>query len=268
MNMIGRMNEFLSVERIKIEIVRTAFGIEQTFLSRRDPRLLLVWYLIMCITPWFVHDYTKLTIMIGMAAYMGYRARISPLVVTLMAFSILMELTVLSILSVVVGGGMQVFVALLMVNMKLFIISLVSVALFTALDPEKMSDAMLKFGMPDRFSFSIAYAYRMLPILIEEYQNIFNSYRLRGKRPSKGAFYTVRIVNYYARIAVKAFYPMMLNTAKRVRTTVEALETKGFTYAIGKPEVKRRRLSYMKIDRTDVIFFVSSVVLVFAIVIY
>lgn len=34
-----------------------------------------------------------------------------------------------------------------------------------------------------------------------------------------------------ARIAVQAFYPLVLNTAKRTRTTVEALETRGFTSA-------------------------------------
>ena len=36
-----------------------------------------------------------------------------------------------------------------------------------------------------------------------------------------------------------AFYPLMLNTAKRSRTTVEALEIKGYRYAAVNKAVKR-----------------------------
>lgn len=38
------MLDKLSVEQIKIELMRTAFGRQSTFLSRFDPRILLIWY--------------------------------------------------------------------------------------------------------------------------------------------------------------------------------------------------------------------------------
>ena len=38
------------------------------------------------------------------------------------------------------------------------------------------------YGCPERLSFSISYAYRMLPLLMEEFQNVLLSYRLRGNR--------------------------------------------------------------------------------------
>ena len=39
------------------------------------------------------------------------------------------------------------------------------------------------FGCPEKLSFSISYAYRMLPMLMEEFQNVLLSYRLRGNAP-------------------------------------------------------------------------------------
>ena len=38
---------------------------------------------------------------------------------------------------------------------------------------------------------------------------------------------------------IQAFYPLMLNTAKRSRTTVEALELRGYRHSIQNPEVKK-----------------------------
>ena len=111
-------------------------------------------------------------------------------------------------------------------------------AVFTSVDPEKFSDSLLSFGVPAKFGFGVSYGYRMLPILLEEYENIIHSFRLRGKKPAKGLFYT-RYLYYYAKMAVIAFYPMMLNTAKRTRTTVEALEVRGFSYSSLKFSLKR-----------------------------
>ncbi|MGL4522843.1 MAG: energy-coupling factor transporter transmembrane component T family protein, partial [Bacilli bacterium] len=191
---------------------------------------------------------------------LAFMARISPLIVGLMLFSVLTEILTLTVVSLLVVGGWQVFTALFTVTMKLLIISLASVTVFTTLDPERLSDALLKFGLPERYCFAISYAYRMLPILIEEYHNIFNSYRLRGQRPPKASFYPVRLGFYYVKIAVISFYPMMLNTAKRVRTTVEVLETKGFTYAGADAKVKEMRLSYMKIQRFDFYFVLCTII--------
>ena len=61
-----------------------------------------------------------------------------------------------------------------------------------------------------------------------------------------------------AKILILAFYPLILNTAKRTRTTVEALEVKGFTYAIKDPKVKRIKLAYLKILPRDYIFITAS----------
>ena len=61
--------------------------------------------------------------------------------------------------------------------------------MFTSLNPEKFSDALLRMGFPAQFSFSVAYGYRILPTLFEEFQQIILSYRLRGKHRQKMAFF-------------------------------------------------------------------------------
>ena len=46
----------------------------------------------------------------------------------------------------------------------------------------------------------------------------------------------------------------MLNTAKRSRTTVEALELKGYRYAVKNPAVRRIKLSSLVIKKGDIFF--------------
>lgn len=96
------------------------------------------------------------------------------------------------------------------------------------------------YGCPERLSFSISYAYRILPLLMEEFQNILLSYRLRGNPPEHETFVgKIRYLAYQIKIIIHAFYPLMLNTAKRSRTTVEVLEIKGYRYAAINKDVKK-----------------------------
>ena len=50
----------------------------------------------------------------------------------------------------------------------------------------------------------------------------------------------------------------MLNTAKRSRTTVEVLEIKGYRYAAVNKEVKKIKLSAMKVSNNDLMFLSLS----------
>ncbi|MNI67495.1 Cobalt transport protein [compost metagenome] len=126
------------------------------------------------------------------------------------------------------------------------------------MDPEKLSDGLLSIGVPKQVSFGIAYGYRMLPSLLEEYHHIFLSFRLRGVAPKRHGILYWRSITYFLKIAVLSFYPLILSIAKRTRTTVEALEAKGFSYAYQSPEVKKIKLSYMRFTIRDAVFLVVS----------
>ena len=51
----------------------------------------------------------------------------------------------------------------------------------------------------------------------------------------------------------------MLNTAKRSRTTVEALEIKGYRYAAVNKTVKKMKLRSLKVTYNDMLFAALSV---------
>lgn len=50
----------------------------------------------------------------------------------------------------------------------------------------------------------------------------------------------------------------MLNTAKRSRTTVEALEIKGYRYAAVNKAVKKMKLTALKVTYNDLLFLAIS----------
>ena len=127
------------------------------------------------------------------------------------------------------------------------------------LDPDKLSNGLMWFGCPERLSFSISYAYRVLPMLMEEFQNILLSFRLRGNPPSReGLWGKVKYLFYQVKVVMHAFYPLMLNTAKRSRTTVEALELRGYRYAASSKAVKKIKLASLKVTYNDLLFLAVS----------
>ena len=90
---------------------------------------------------------------------------------------------------------------------------------------------------------------------MEQFQNILLSYRLRGKAPNQtGLIGKIHYLIYQVKIIILSFYPLMLNTAKCARTTVEALELKGYRYAIENPKVKKMKLSRLKFTNKDAVF--------------
>jgi len=68
----------------------------------------------------------------------------------------------------------------------------------------------------------------------------------------------VRYLIYQVKVIIHAFYPLMLNTAKRSRTTVEVLEIRGYRYAAVDREVKKIKLSSLKITNNDLMFLALS----------
>lgn len=262
MKLLENTSEFLTVENIKFEIMRAAYGNPNSILSKIDARVLIIWYLVFSLLPWFLHEIPVLLTLFFATAIFAYFCRVSPLIVGLLAIGFVSQNITTGLLAVIIGGQIQAFVSLFVVSLKLLIISLATICIFTSMDPEKLSDALLKFGLPPKFGFGISYGYRMIPILIDEYNNIFNSFRLRGQKPKEKKFFGLNIVAYYIKIIMKAFYPMILNTAKRIRSTVEALETKGFTESVENPKAMKLKLSYMTIGKNEYAFLLVSTTLV------
>ncbi len=259
-------HDVLSVEWIKLELIRTAYATRGGVFSRMDPRAVIVWYLIMAIVPWFTHNVTVLAALFIVQVISIVLARVGPLILGLFILGTGLEVVYLGLAAWLFGGNTDTFIALAVLNLKLGVVALASMAAFVSLDPEKLSDALLAFRAPQMLAFGVSYGYRMLPILIEEFSGVFENYRLRLAPPAQPGVLKWRSGMQLAQMSVWSFYPIFLNTAKSVRTTVEALETRGFTNVgseTGSRELRLRKLQYSPLDATVLLVSVAAVALAF-----
>lgn len=249
----------LSMDFLRNQVLKNAYGNDDTFIAKLDPRVLLVWYLFFALVPWFVD---RLPFLLGaflLVAVTTVMARVAGLVLLLFVVGVFSQTGYLFVVSLLFGGNAETIVPFLILTLKVATVSLASVTVFSGLDPDRLSNGLMWFGCPERLSFSISYAYRMLPMLMEEFQNVLLSYRLRGNAPDSSGFTgKVRYLIYQIRVIIHAFYPLMLNTAKRSRTTVEALEIKGYRNAAVSPEVKKLKLASLKVGYDDMLFVAVS----------
>lgn len=244
----------ISFDFLKREILKTTYSTRPTFLALLDPRTLFCWYLFFAVAPWLTWDPAVLAGFIAVTAAVAAFSRVSGLIVFFLAFGVVTQLLGLAVVTLIFGGNMGVFYGLSTLVLKLIAVSLASIAAFTALDPERLGDGLSALGLPNQVVFGISYAYRIVPVLIDEYHSIFNAYRMRSRPPARGMFSLPRKGLHILALMMRSFYPMMLNTAKRTRATVESLELRGFGYAQDHAEAKKIKLAHLRFTTRDALF--------------
>lgn len=257
--MISKLSENIldkvSIAYLRNQVLKNAYGNDDTPIAKLDSRVLLLWYCFFGIVPWFIHDIPMLLAFFVFVVVTTKLAKIAPLVLFLFCIGVFSQTGYLFLVSLFFGGNLSTLAPVLLMTLKVAIVSLASITVFSGLDPDRLANGLLWFGCPEQFSFSISFGYRILPILMEEFQNILLSYKLRGKTPAHDTFLgKIKYLFYQVKIIIVSFYPLMLNTAKRSRTTVEALELKGFRYAVKNPAVRRIKLSSLVIKKGDIFF--------------
>lgn len=252
-----------SMDFLRNQVLKNAYGNNDTVIAAMDPRILIAWYLFFGIMPWFVSDIPFLMGSFLLVMATTLLAHVAGLVLFLFGLGVFSQTGYLFLVTLLFGGDASAIAPLLVLTLKVATVSLASVTVFSGLDPDKLSNGLMWYGCPERLSFSISYAYRMLPMLMEEFQNVLLSYRLRGNPPEHQNFPgKVRYLIYQVKIIMQSFYPLMLNTAKRSRTTVEALELRGYRYAAVNKEVKKLKLSSLKVGYNDLMFLAVSLLFV------
>ena len=255
--------EKFSMDFLRNQVLKNAYGNNDTVIAAMDPRILIAWYLFFGIVPWFVSDIPFLMGSFLLVMATTLLAHVAGLVLFLFGLGVFSQTGYLFLVTLLFGGDASAIAPLLVLTLKVATVSLASVTVFSGLDPDKLSNGLMWYGCPERLSFSISYAYRMLPMLMEEFQNVLLSYRLRGNPPEHQNFPgKVRYLIYQVKIIMQSFYPLMLNTAKRSRTTVEALELRGYRYAAVNKEVKKLKLSSLKVGYNDLMFLAISLLFV------
>ena len=248
-----------SIDFLRNQVLKNAYGNDDTVIARLDPRILLVWYLFFGLVPWFVNNLWFLMACFLLVLVTTVLARVAGLVLLLFAVGVFTQTGYLLVVSFLFGGDASTIVPLLILTLKVATCSLASVTVFSGLDPDRLSNGLMWYGCPERLSFSISYAYRILPMLMEEFQNILLSFRMRGNPPAHERFWgKVKYLFYQVKVVMHAFYPLMLNTAKRSRTTVEALDIKGYRYAAVNKAVKKMKLATLKVTYNDLLFLAIS----------
>lgn len=248
-----------SIDFLRNQVLKNAYGNDDTVIAGLDARILIVWYLFFGLVPWFVNDLPFLIGCFLLVALTTKLARVAGLVLLLFLVGVFTQTGYLLIVTLLFGGDASAVAPLLVLTLKVATVSLASITIFSGLDPDKLANGLMWYGCPERLSFSISYAYRMLPLLMEEFQNVLLSYRLRGNPPAHDTLRgKIRYLFYQIKIVMHSFYPLMLNTAKRSRTTVEVLEIRGYRYAAVNKEVKKIKLSAMKVSNNDLLFLAVS----------
>lgn len=262
-HMMNRLSENVldkfSMDFLRSQVLKNAYGNDDTVIAALDPRILIGWYLFFGVVPWFVSDLPFLLGSFLLVMVTTLLARVAGLVLFLFALGVFSQTGYLFVVTLFFGGSAAAIVPLLVLTLKVATVSLASITVFSGLDPDRLSNGLMWYGCPERLSFSISYAYRMLPMLMEEFQNVLLSYRLRGNPPAHDTCWgKVRYLIYQVKIIMESFYPLMLNTAKRSRTTVEALELRGYRYAASSKAVKKLRLAALKVTYNDLLFLALS----------
>jgi energy-coupling factor transport system permease protein len=248
-----------SMDFLRNQVLKNAYGNDDTVIAVLDPRILLIWYLFFGLVPWFSGNLFFLLACFILVTVTTMLAKVAGLVLLLFCIGVFSQTGYLLAVTLLFGGNGSAIVPLLILTLKVATVSLASVTVFSGLDPDRLSNGLMWYGCPERFSFSISYSYRMLPVLMEEFQNVLLSYRLRGNPPPHDTFRDkIRYLIYQIKIVIHAFYPLILNTAKRSRTTVEALEIKGYRYAVLNKEVKKMKLATLKVTYNDLLFLALS----------
>ncbi|WP_066717354.1 energy-coupling factor transporter transmembrane component T family protein [Clostridium sp. Marseille-P299] len=263
--MISKLSENIldkvSIGYLRNQVLKNAYGNDDTPIAKLDPRVLIIWYCFFGIVPWFLNDVPMLLALFLFVVVTTKLAKIAPLVLFLFCIGVFSQTGYLFIVALFFGGNLSTLIPVLIMTLKVAIISLASITVFSGLDPDRLANGLLWFGCPEQLSFSISFGYRILPILMEEFQNILLSYKLRGKTPAHDTFLgKIKYLIYQVKVIILSFYPLMLNTAKRSRTTVEALELKGYRYATNNPAVRRIKLQSLVIKKGDIIFASISIV--------
>ena len=262
-HMMNRLSENVldkfSMDFLRSQVLKNAYGNDDTVIAALDPRILIGWYLFFGVVPWFVSDLPFLLGSFLLVMVTTLLARVAGLVLFLFALGVFSQTGYLFVVTLFFGGSAAAIIPLLVLTLKVATVSLASITVFSGLDPDRLSNGLMWYGCPERLSFSISYAYRMLPMLMEEFQNVLLSYRLRGNPPAHDTFWgKVRYLIYQVKIIMESFYPLMLNTAKRSRTTVEALELRGYRCAASSKAVKKLRLAALKVTYNDMLFLALS----------
>ena len=133
----------LSMDFLRNQVLKNAYGNDDTVIAGLDPRILLAWYLFFGLVPWFVSDIPFLLGCFLLVMATTLLARVAGLVLFLFALGVFSQTGYLFIVTLLFGGDASAVAPLLILTLKVATISLASVTVFSGLDPDKLSNGLI-----------------------------------------------------------------------------------------------------------------------------
>ena len=81
----------ISIDFLRNQVLKNAYGNDDTVIAKLDPRILLVWYLFFGLVPWFLNDVVLLLGIFIFVALTTRAARIAPLVLFLFCIGVFLR---------------------------------------------------------------------------------------------------------------------------------------------------------------------------------
>ena len=114
----------VSMDFLRNQVLKNAYGNDDTFIARRDPRILLVWYLFFALVPWFVDSIPFLLGAFLLVTVTTIMARVAGLVLLLFGIGVFSQTGYLFVVSLFFGGNVQTIAPLLILTLKVATVSL------------------------------------------------------------------------------------------------------------------------------------------------
>ena len=92
-----------SIDYIRNQVLKNAYGNDDTFIASLDPRTLLLWYLFFGVVPWFVDDAKVLLALFAFVIITTKLAKTVPLLMFVFCLGILSQTGYLFIISIFFG---------------------------------------------------------------------------------------------------------------------------------------------------------------------
>ena len=114
----------ISMDFLRNQVLKNAYGNDDTVIAMLDPRILLVWYVFFALAPWFVNDLIFLLGCFLLVAVTTIMARVAGLVLFLFILGVFSQTGYLFVVSLLFGGNAETIVPLLILTLKVAIIGL------------------------------------------------------------------------------------------------------------------------------------------------
>jgi energy-coupling factor transport system permease protein len=233
------------------------FKRKDTFIHHLDPRTLLYFVVLTSIIILQFQQLVPVVIIFVALIPLLFIARIiHEWLVSLKGFIFL--ILIIFIINVFFGSSNNPHPTTFALSMVVRLLALVTAfaVFFQTVHPDDLGQALVKLGLPYEFSWAITTAYRYVPTLAREAQQIIDAQMSRGIEFQKGNFLK-RIKNY-----IPLIVPLFISAIKRAWKLAEAMDSKAWGAA-----KKRTFLYELQMSPVDYIIIVI-VTIVVAVVIY